>query len=482
MKKYFLLTSIYLLLNFSTSFASVNANFSFADIVEKLTPTVVNISTTTKIKTNSTNHPLFNNIPEGSPFEYFFKDLFNEEVLKQQERTVTSLGSGFIISKEGHILTNNHVIQDADEIEITLDDNSKANAKIIGTDKKTDIAILKIETEKILQVAKFGDSDEMQVGDWILAIGNPFSLGGSVTAGIISARGRELSDLGLFDYIQTDAAINKGNSGGPMFNLDGKVIGINTAIYSQSGGNIGIGFAIPSNSAKAIINQLIENGSVIRGWLGVHIVDLTDEMIEALDLEIKSGAYIVKVTKDSPAHKAGILPDDIITHFNGKKIKKMTDLPKIVAISPIGKKIKIRILRNIEGKITDLTLTAKIAKLEETSISVKQDNLKENKLQESKEILGLYLINLDDNRKDYPQYDSLDGLIVKNFNKSKINKLSVLKKNDLIQKINQIQIKSIKHLEKELTKLKEEKKNNVMLTIKRGKNQTFILTLNINNH
>jgi len=320
---------------------------SFADLAEKLSPAVVNISTTQTIR-NPERVPEMPQFPPGSPFEEFFKDFMDRQMHQDsQPHRATSLGSGFIVDPSGLVVTNNHVIQDSDEITVTLADDAVFKATVVGRDTKTDLALLKIEPgKKTLIAVGFGTSDDARVGDWVLAIGNPFGLGGTVTAGIISARARDINAGPYDDFLQTDASINKGNSGGPMFNMKGEVIGINTAIYSPSGGSIGIGFAIPSSLARPVIDDLRKFGKTRRGWLGVRIQSLDQDLAESLGLPDEKGALVAQVTPDSPAAKAGIKPGDIVTRFDGKEVGEMRRLPRIVAETPIGKKVDMELLRD----------------------------------------------------------------------------------------------------------------------------------------
>src|SRR5210317_723909 len=299
---------------------------SFADEVEKLSPSVVNISTTTIVSDGpSVDMPQFT---PGSPFEEFFKNFGDND----RQRKAQSLGSGFIIDAEGIVVTNYHVIENAEEIRVVLADETSFTAEVLGQDQKTDIAVLKIDPgDTDLTAVSFGDSDELRVGDWVLAIGNPFGLGGTVTAGIVSARGRDIGNGPYDDFIQTDASINRGNSGGPLFNIAGEVIGINTAIYSQSGGSVGIGFAISSNLASRVASQLVEFGQTRRGWLGVFIQEVTPDIAESLGLKEAGGALVSSTNENSPAAKGGVQPGDVILKFDGKVIDKMRDLPRIVA-------------------------------------------------------------------------------------------------------------------------------------------------------
>ena len=360
---------------------------SFADLAQKLLPSVVNISTTQVIEGRDGME--LPKLPPGTPFEDLFKEFFDRNNPEQRSRKATSLGSGFIIGEGSYVVTNNHVIQDADEITVILHDNTRIKAELVGRDPKTDIAVLKIKPESKLIGVKFGNSDKSRVGDWVMAIGNPFGLGGTVTAGIISARGRDINSGPYDDYLQTDASINRGNSGGPMFNLKGHVIGINTAIFSPTGGSVGIGFAIPSRVFEPVIRQLIKSGQVRRGWLGVHIQAVTEEIAEALGLEEATGALVADVIPKSPAEKAKIRAGDIILKFNDKKVGKMRSLPRIVAETEVGKSVPIKIWRNNKK----LSLSAIIEELVDDTKKTASNNgktLKKNKAQTIKE-LGLRL-------------------------------------------------------------------------------------------
>jgi serine protease Do len=355
-----------LLLPVSTAFAKP-APDSFADLATKLLPAVVNISTTQTIKSDKVGRagPDVPQFPPGSPFEEFFKDFFDRNQPHGKDdaipRRATSLGSGFIIDPSGLVVTNNHVIADADEITVTLQDDTNFKAEVVGRDTKVDIALLRVKSAKPLPFVKFGDSDGTRVGDWVLAIGNPFGLGGSVTAGILSARAREINAGPYDDFLQTDASINRGNSGGPMFNMAGDVIGINTAIYSPSGGSIGIGFAIPANLAKPVVDQLREFGHARRGWLGVNIQSVTDEIAESLGLDKPRGALIASVRDGGPAQVSGIQAGDVVLTFDGKDVTDMRHLPRIVAETPIDKAVKVTVWR----KRKELVFDVKVGELAE---------------------------------------------------------------------------------------------------------------------
>ena len=339
MKKYFkFILVLFVTLSISITGNSKDIPSSFADLAERVMPSVVNISTTTTVTTKANPFPF--EFPPGSPFEDMFKEFGTP-----QKRKSSALGSGFIIDEKGIVVTNNHVIQGAEDIVVRVNGDKEFKAKVLGADPGMDIAVLQIETDEKFIPVKFGDSDKARIGDWVIAIGNPFGFGGTVTSGIISARNRSIGLSRYEDFIQTDASINQGNSGGPLFNMDGDVIGINTAILGPSG-NIGIGFSIPSNNAKRVISQLIEFGETKRGWLGVRIQYVTNEIAEVEKLDKPRGALVASVADGSPSDDAGIKPGDIILEFDGKLINEMSELPKIVAATDVGKKVKVKVWRN----------------------------------------------------------------------------------------------------------------------------------------
>jgi serine protease Do len=330
---------------------------SFADLAERLLPAVVNISAT-QVNKKKRRLPEMPQFPPGSPFEEFFRDFFDRNQRDSKPRKSSSLGSGFIIDPSGYVVTNNHVIEDAEEITVILQDDTNLKAKIIGRDKKTDLALLKVVPKKPLPFVKWGDSTKSRVGDWILAIGNPFGLGGTVTAGIISASKRDINSGPYDSYLQTDASINRGNSGGPMFNLKGNVIGVNTAIYSPSGGSIGIGFAIPAAQARVVIDQLRKFGRTRRGWLGVRIQTVTKQIAESLELGKPRGALVAGVNEKGPAKESGLKAGDVIVTFDGQPVEEMRDLPRIVAETPIDKTVKLKVWRSGDnGKTLELSVT-----------------------------------------------------------------------------------------------------------------------------
>ena len=343
---------------------------SVADLAQKLQDSVVNISTTQTVK-GPKGVPL-PRVPEGSPFEEFFKEFFDRQQQQGQPRRVNSLGSGFVLDASGLIVTNNHVIESADEIIVSFNDGQKLKVEeVVGRDSKTDLAILRVKPEKPLTAVGFGDSAKMRVGDWVMAIGNPFGLGGTVTVGIISAKKRDINAGPYDEFLQTDAAINRGNSGGPLFNMEGEVIGINTAIISPTGGSIGIGFAVPANTAVHVIEQLRKFGETRRGWLGVRIQTVTDSIAESLGMDEPKGALVASVTEKSPAAKAGIEAGDVILKFNDQDIESMRSLPRIVARTNVGDKVKVVVLRGeakkeFEVEIGRLPETATAAKTKES--------------------------------------------------------------------------------------------------------------------
>ncbi|NTZ90794.1 Do family serine endopeptidase [Agrobacterium tumefaciens] len=334
---------------------------SVADLAEPLLDAVVNISTSQNVKTEGKG-PVPPKLPEGSPFQEFFKDYFDSQKPEGGEK-VNSLGSGFVIDPAGYVVTNNHVIEGADAIEVIFPNGSKLKATLVGTDTKTDLSVLKVEPKTPLKAVKFGDSRSMRIGDWVMAVGNPFGLGGSLTVGVISARGRNINAGPYDNFIQTDAAINKGNSGGPLFNMKGEVIGINTAIISPSGGSIGIGFAVPTELAQNIVQQLIEFGETRRGWLGVRVQPVTDDVAASLGMDSAKGALISGVAKGGPVENGPIQAGDVVLKFDGKDIHEMRDLLRIVAESPVGKEVDVVILRDGRQE----TVKVKLGQLQDTT-------------------------------------------------------------------------------------------------------------------
>ena len=398
------------------------APYSFADIADDLIPAVVNISSTLKADAEPDEElgqaPEMPQFPPGSPFEDFFEEFLNRRGQEGQAEPVippSSLGSGFVVdAAKGLIVTNNHVVKDADEVRVTFQDDTTLPAKIVGKDEKMDLAVLKVETTKKLSDVKFGDSDHLRVGDWVLAIGNPFGLGGTVTAGIVSAQQRNINAGPYDDFIQTDASINRGNSGGPMFNLKGEVIGINTAIFSPSGGSVGIGFAIPSNLAKSVVSQLIEYGKTRRGWIGVRIQTVTEEIAESLSLPDSHGALIASVTDGSPAAKTKLKAGDVITEFDGKKVTAMRNLPRVVAETPIDKSVEFKFWR--DGKeMSDKIKVGELEKAEENGLLDEEPAVAKAEPSKGLEVakVGINVASLTDTtRRAFSVPEDVDGVIV----------------------------------------------------------------------
>ena len=390
---------------------------SFADLVEELMPAVVSIASTTKVKNQ--NKQLTPQFPEGSPFDEFFKDYFeNEKRNSPSQRPMVGLGSGFIIDKEGIIVTNNHVIEGADEITVIMHDQKEFKAELLGRDPKADLAVLKIiPGSTSLTEVKWGNSDKIRVGDWSIAIGNPLGLGGTVTAGIISAISRDIGNGPYVKFLQTDASINRGNSGGPLFNIKGEVIGINSAIISQSGGSIGLGFAIPSSSAQKIVSQLKEFGRTKRGWLGVQITPVTKAIAESLGLPDEKGAFISNINPEGPSKKAGLQEGDVILKFNNNIINKMTDLPRVVAEADVGSLAIVELWR--KNKVIEIKI--KLGELPEEAY-VERKPLKEKSIEEK---------NLENLNLTVQNIPNIKGVLV---SKSDIN--SNLKVGDVIIEVN----------------------------------------------
>ena len=440
---------------------------SFADLAEKLMPSVVNIATTQTIKTTAKPFPF--KFPPGSPFEEMFKD-FEQPT----ERKASSLGSGFIISKNGTVITNNHVINNAEDIVVKVGDKDY-KAKVLGADPYADIAVLKIDSNDVFKPVKFGDSDKARVGDWVVAIGNPFGLGGTVTAGIISARNRDINLTRYDDFIQTDASINQGNSGGPLFNLNGDVVGINTAILGQSG-SIGIGFAIPANAASAVIDQLIKYGETKRGWLGVRIQEVTKEIADVENLKNTEGALIASVGEKSPAKKAGLKPGDIILKFDGKKIDTMRTLPKIVSRTEVGKSVELQIWRN-KKLITKKLILGRLESSEDFKAEIKPKvTIKDTEIESLKITVRDITANDIESRK---LEKNLKGVVISAIsNKSPV--AGVLKVGDIILEVQKNKISNAKELNSLIKSIYKKGKQTLLLTIINSNNQRRYLGVKTN--
>ena len=464
LKKIFFLVIIF-------SFSSIHAKAvpdSFADLAEKLMPSVVNISTTQTVKTTQNAFPF--QFPPGSPFGEMFKDFE-----RPTERKASSLGSGFIIKENGIVITNNHVIANAEDILVRVGEK-EFKAEVVGADPYMDIAVLKMDTKDKFTTVKFGDSDNARVGDWAVAIGNPFGLGGTVTAGIISARNRDINLTRYDDFIQTDASINQGNSGGPLFNLKGEVIGINTAIIAPGqSGSIGIGFAIPANAASNVIDQLIEFGETKRGWLGVRIQEVTKEIAEVEKLKKPAGALVASVGQNSPADKAGIKAGDIILEFDGKKIDTMRTLPKVVANTKVGKSVELKIWRN-KKSINKKLVLGRLESSEEFKEKKTQTVTKENKI-ETLKITVREITDKDINSRNLDKKTT--GVVIVNIaNQSPLANL--LRVNDIIIEVQKTQVKNYSDLNRIVEAIFKKGEKTLLLTVINSNNQRRYLGVKIN--
>ena len=460
---------------------------SFADLAARLLPSVVNISTTQILKTSSggggdQDQPDMPQFPPGSPFEKFFHDFLEHGLPKGDQpdiepRKATSLGSGFIIDPAGYIVTNNHVIADADQITVILHDNTNLKATVVGRDTKTDIALLKVKADHPLTAAAWGNSDAARVGDWVLAIGNPFGLGGSVTAGILSARQRDINSGPYDDFLQTDAPINRGNSGGPMFNMDGQVIGINTAIYSPSGGSIGIGFAIPSALAEEVVDELKNEAdhTVHRGWLGVRIQAVTDEIAESLGLGKARGALVASVNDNGPAQAAGIVPGDVILSFNGKDVDDMRRLPRLVAETPVDKTVAVTLWR----KRSQTSVKVKVGKLQESAqqASAQPDVTKRTPKSQPGLVktLGLTLSGVTPDLKDkYSLGDDAKGVVVIDVAKNSTADDRGVRPGDVIMEAAQEEVRSPQDVSAKVDQAKKSGRKSILLLVERQGDLHFV--------
>ena len=440
------------------------APYSFSNLVEKLSPSVVNITTSSTVPNRQELNP---QLPPGSPFEDLFKDFMDrgQNGAPRRQRRGTALGSGFIISADGYVVTNNHVIENADQIEIEFFDGRFMEASVVGTDPKTDVALLKVKTKDKLRYVSFGDSNESKVGDWVLAIGNPLGQGFSVSAGIISARGRALSGS-YDDFIQTDAAINRGNSGGPLFNMDGEVIGVNTAILSPNGGSIGIGFSMSSAVVEKVVEQLKTFGETRRGWLGVRIQDVTEDVAEALGIEKTDGALVTDVP-EGPAKNGGLKSGDVIIEFDGRKIKDTRELVRIVGDSSVGKKVLVKVLR--DGK--EVALSVKLGRLEDNIASSQPVRKSSKKV----EFAGMTLSNVDrEIAEEFDIDENIKGVVIVDVKQGSIADEKGLKKGDIIIQVNRVKISSTDELKKLNEEAKKAKKTSVLMLILRNGMRRFI--------
>ena len=464
-----------------------------ADVAEKVIDAVVNISTsqTVEAKGGGDGRGAMPQLPPGSPFEEFFDDFFKnrrgpggnskggEKNGDLQPRKTNSLGSGFIVDTSGIVVTNNHVIADADEINVILNDGTKVKAELVGVDKKTDLAVLKFKPVKPLVAVKFGDSDKLRLGEWVIAIGNPFSLGGTVTAGIVSARNRDINSGPYDSYIQTDAAINRGNSGGPLFNLDGEVIGVNTLIISPSGGSIGIGFAVPSKTVVGVVDSLRQFGELRRGWLGVRIQQVTDEIAESLNIKPARGALIAGVEDKGPAKPAGIEPGDVVVKFDGKDIREPKDLSRVVADTAVGKEVEVVIIRKGQEETRKVTL----GRLEDTDKAVQASaKTKEEPAEKpvTQKALGLDLATLSkDLRTRYKVKDSVKGVVITNVDGNSDAAEKRLSAGEVIVEVAQEAVSNAADVKKRIDQLKKDGKKSILLLVSNAEGELRFVALSV---
>jgi len=469
-RKHFFLAAALLIMGaaltlFSSRSASGAAPPDFADLAEKLSPTVVNIYTTQTVKVSSSPHQFFfpddMDIPE--PFRRFFGIPDMPEQAPQREMKRTSLGSGVIVTANGYILTNNHVVEDADEINVTLHTFEEYQATVVGRDPKSDVALIKIEPKADLPAVTFGDSDKLRVGEWVLAIGNPFGLQKTVTAGIVSAKGRSINNESYGNFIQTDASINPGNSGGPLFNLKGEMVGVNTAIFSRTGGNIGIGFAIPGNMAKNVFAQLKEHGKVTRGWLGVMIQQVTPELAENFGLERPIGALVGQVVPESPAAKAGLKAGDVIIEYNGREVSQMSMLPAMVANTPVGEMAKLILIR--DGKKQNITV--EIGRLEDEEPVIAGTETGTSKK------LGITVQELTPKLAESLGIEETQGLIITDIISGSAAAEAGILRGDIILEINREKVENVGQYKKAVQAAQEKK--SILLLIKRDQHTRFVI-------
>ena len=461
--------TIVISIGFSSQSYSKTAPESFADLAEKLMPSVVNISTSKTVVTNT--NPLPFNFPPGSPFEDMFK-----EFGAPQERQSAALGSGIIIDEKGIVITNNHVIRNADDIIVRVNGDQEFKADVIGADPLMDIAVLQLDTDETFILVKFGDSDKARIGDWVIAIGNPFGLGGTVTAGIISARNRSIGLSRYEDFIQTDASINSGNSGGPLFDMEGNVIGINTAILGRNG-SIGIGFSIPSNSAQIVINQLIEFGETKRGWLGVRIQDVTKEIADVENLDKPRGALVASVADNSPSDKAGIKSGDIILEFNGEKINQMKELPAIVARTRVGKNVIVKIWRD-KKEITKNVILGRLETSEDFKVSEQpKPSIETDRIEDLK--ISVRLLNKNDvQERKLPNQTT--GLVITNIENSSPLKNTTLTVDSIIIEAQKKKIRSVNDLRTITKEVLNSNQKTILIAIYNNQNQKRYIGIKLN--
>ena len=462
--KPFLLSALFLVFLLVQSLGAFarSAPESFADLVEAISPSVVNITTSTKVAENMAPRGI---VPEGSPFEDLFRDFNNRNPNRRNPRNTSALGSGFVVSEDGYVVTNNHVIEGADEILVEFPDLTEYSAKVVGIDKNIDIALLKIEADKPLSFVKFGDSDVARVGDWVMAIGNPLGQGFSVSAGIISARNRTLSGS-YDDYIQTDAAINRGNSGGPLFNMDGNVIGVNTAILSPTGGSIGIGFSMSSNVVGPVVAQLKEFGEVRRGWLGVTIGPVTDDIAQTLGMDEAAGAIISEISAGGPADAAGLDVADVIILFDGKEVADAGELVRLVGKAAVGSTVKMVVLRNGRSKTIDVVLGQRPENITELP--------QEQPAPEG--AVGLMLLEINDAlREEKSLPENAKGLLVVGVDENSDAYAKDIREGDIITDAGQERVDTIETFKARIEATKEAGRSTILLLVRRDGQPRFVV-------
>ncbi|WP_349357636.1 DegQ family serine endoprotease [Stappia sp.] len=457
--------------------AAAHGPESVPDLAESLLDAVVNISTAQNVTAQrSVPRP---QVPEGSPFQEFFDEFFNrQERSPDRPRRVQSLGSGFVLDGvEGIIVTNNHVIEGADEINVNFNDGTKLPAEVIGTDPKTDIAVLKVEPDAPLKAVSFGASEEMRVGEWVMAIGNPFGLGGTVTTGIVSARNRDINSGPYDNYLQTDASINRGNSGGPLFNAAGEVIGINTAIISPSGGSIGIGFAIPSSIATNVIAQLIEFGETRRGWLGVRIQEVTDEIAESLGMDAAEGALVAGITEGGPAEASGLEAGDVILEFNGQRVPEMRDLPRMVADTAVGEEVDVIVLRKGE----EVTVQVTLGRLEEADVASADGTTPPgDEAPAATSMMGMTLAPMSDElRQQYSISEEVEGVVVTAVEEGSDAAEKRISAGDVVVEVAQEAVSTPADIRNRIEELKEDDRRLALLLISNAQGEVRFIPLPI---
>ncbi|APF38043.1 Do family serine endopeptidase [Chelatococcus daeguensis] len=450
---------------------------SLADVAQEVIDAVVNISASTTVEARG---PSFPQLPPGTPFEDLFEEFFNRrgqgDNAPRQQRRSNSLGSGFVIDADGIIVTNNHVIGEANDITVVFTDGSKLKAEIVGKDSKLDLAVLRVKPDRPLKAVRFGDSEALRIGDWVLAIGNPFGLGGSVSAGIVSANKRDIDSSAFGNYIQTDAAINKGNSGGPLFNMNGEVIGINTAILSPTGGSVGIGFAVPSSLAEPTIRQLIDFGETRRGWLGVRIQNVDDATAEALGLDKARGALVAGVDDKGPSKAGGIEVGDVIVSFDGKPVAQSRDLPLMVAQTPVGKEVEVVIIRKGKEERKRIAL----GRLEEATDDATPGQSGQSDKPAVSQALGLEMSALNGMlRQRYNIKDDIKGVVVTSVDPNSAAADKRIQAGDVIVEVNQEPVASPQDVTKRIDAVKKEGKKSVLLLVSSAQGEVRFVALSL---